>query len=77
MDPSENTVADGNVQLDIGQKEMGILAIPISTVNSCHLAAKIERSILRSSNSTDFFLDQAFRQIRNHLPGDSLQHRGS
>jgi hypothetical protein len=42
MDPSENTVADGNVQLNIGQKEMGILAIPISTVNSCHLAAKID-----------------------------------
>jgi hypothetical protein len=41
MDPSGNIVADGSVQLNIGQKEMGILAIPISTVNSCHLAESI------------------------------------
>lgn len=72
MDPSGSTVADGNVQLNIGQKEMGILAIPIYTVNSCHLAAGIGKSILRGGNSIDFFLDQTFRQVRNNLPGDSL-----
>ncbi len=74
MDPSKNIVADGSVQLNIGQKEMEILAIPISTVNSCHLATAVARSILRGGNATDFFLDQTFRQVRHDLPGDSFQH---